>query len=325
MPVLFALGAWWEALNLAVLAHLLLVFPDGRLTTVLARRVVGAGYLLVAVGGLLRVLAYDPSTDGDATYLTCGDCGPNALLLRPAQGLFDGIDLVYRWAGALLTVVVVATLVRNRLASSTARRRALLPAWIALLVAVSLVGWQVLYVAAPGLLGPDASTPALLSDLSEIAVRVTFLVGPLRMRLRRAAVGSAVIEVGADPTPCRLQDVLARLLGDPSLRLGLWSQAAGGYLDPAGRVLRGPYPGSGRSVTAVDGRERPSAVLVHDAALGEDPQLLAAVDAAVPGEHPAAIAGRGPRAGVPCGRLPHPGSGRPGTPAPGVGRAVRCR
>ncbi|MEU1820653.1 histidine kinase [Streptomyces roseifaciens] len=281
VPALFALGAWWEALNLAVLAHLLLVFPDGRLTTVFARRVVACAYLLVAVGGLLRVLAYDPTAESEATYLSCLDCGPNALLFRPGRELFEGIDLVYRWTGALLTVVVVVALVRNWRASSVARRRALMPAWIAILVALALVGWEVLHVAAPRLLGPTASTPTLLSDLSEMAVPVTFVVGLLRMRLRRAAVGSVVIEVGADPTPRRLQDVLAHLLGDPSLRLGLWSEAAGGYLDPAGRALRGPYPGSGKSVTALDDRERPSAVLMHDAALGEDPQLLAAVGASV--------------------------------------------
>ncbi|WP_229844513.1 sensor histidine kinase [Streptomyces cinnamoneus] len=281
VPVLFAVGAWGEALNLAVLAHLFLAFPDGRLTTPLTRRVVVSSYVLVAVGGLLRVLTYDPSLDGSATYLTCGACGPNAFLVHRDPALFEAIDLVYRWVGAGLTVVTVVALIRSWRASCRARRRALMPAWISVVVASSLVGWEVFYVLAPGLLGPGEEAVALLSDLSEIAVPLAFLVGLLRMRLRRSAVGNVVIEVGADPTPRRLQDVLGRLLGDPSLRLGLWADEARAYLDPDGRPLRHTRPGAGLSVTPVGSPGSPSAILVHDATFDDDRELLAAVGASV--------------------------------------------
>lgn len=279
VPLLFALGAWGEALNLAVLAHLLLAFPDGRLATAWDRRVVAGGYGLVAIGGLVRVTVYDPAADGAATYLSCRDCGPNALLLHSGQQLFEAIDLVYRWSGALLTVVCLVALVRRWRVSVPARRRILLPAGVAIAVAVAFVGWEVLYVLAPDALGAANAVLIWPSDASQIAVPIAFLATLLRMRLRRAAVGNLVIEVGADPTPRHMQDVLVRVLGDPSLRLGLPSPTGelGAYVDPDGKPLRLPAPGSGLSATPVEEQ----VVLVHDAALDEDQELMSAVSGSV--------------------------------------------
>lgn len=274
-PLLFALGAWGEALNLAVLAHLLLAFPDGRLPTALDRRVVAGVYGLVAVGGLVRVTLYDPAASGAATYLSCRDCGPNALLLHSDPELFEAVDLVYRWSGALLTVVCLVALVRRWRVSVPARRRILLPAGVAIAIAVAFVGWEVLYLLAPDALGTANAVLTWPSDASQIAVPIAFLAGLLRMRLRRAAVGNLVIEVGADPTPRHLQDVLVRVLGDPSLRLGLPSPPGevSAYVDPDGKPLGLPAPGSGLSTTPVEEQ----VVLVHDAALDEDKELMSAV------------------------------------------------
>ncbi|GAA4955837.1 hypothetical protein GCM10023238_23110 [Streptomyces heliomycini] len=199
VPGLFAVGAWTEALNLAVLAHLLLAYPEGRLTTVTDRRVVSAGYLLVGVGGLIRTLLYDPAAVGTASYLNCRTCGPNALLLHSDPGLFAAVDLGYRWLGVVLTLLCVTRLVSRWRGGGPARRRALIPAWIAVAVAVAFIGWEMLYVLAPGALGPAATALALPSDLSQIAVPFAFLAGLLRMRLRRAAIADLVTEAAAGP------------------------------------------------------------------------------------------------------------------------------
>ncbi|MFB9345906.1 sensor histidine kinase [Streptomyces heliomycini] len=312
VPGLFAVGAWTEALNLAVLAHLLLAYPEGRLTTVTDRRVVSAGYLLVGVGGLIRTLLYDPAAVGTASYLNCRTCGPNALLLHSDPGLFAAVDLGYRWLGVVLTLLCVTRLVSRWRGGGPARRRALIPAWIAVAVAVAFIGWEMLYVLAPGALGPAATALALPSDLSQIAVPFAFLAGLLRMRLRRAAIADLVTEAAAGPGLRHLQEALARALGDPSAQLGLRTEggsAAGSggsgdtdetrgwdgievldavppaYIDPYGRPLFPPALGeTGRSVTPVGDTadEDPhSAVLVHDSALDDEPELLAAAGAAV--------------------------------------------
>ncbi|MEV7087646.1 histidine kinase [Streptomyces sp. NPDC093085] len=251
-PVVFALGAWGEALNLAVLAHLLLAFPEGRVTGARERRTVTAGYALAAVGGLARALLYDPATSSDSSYLACRACDGNALLLLPdatllGTPLFDIVDLTYRCAGALLTLWIFLLLVGRWRASSPARRRMLLPAGVSVALALVFVGWEILYVAVPGALGTPGAVLTVPSDLCQIAVPVSFLLGLLRMRLRRASAGNLVIAAGAEPSPRQLQDVLRQVLGDPSLRLGLSvpGGAPGAYEDPDGRSLPVPVSGSG--------------------------------------------------------------------------------
>ncbi|GGR58877.1 hypothetical protein GCM10015536_74230 [Streptomyces griseomycini] len=291
IPLLFTLGVWGEALNLAVLAHLLLAFPEGRLATALDRAVVVSGYALVAFGGLVRAALYDPALHEDATYLSCRNCRPdlNLLLIRAEPGWFDAVDLGYRWAGALLTVVCLGALVRRWRISRPARRRVLLSAWVSVAIAVAFVGWEVVHLLAPEAMDTADAVLTWPSDASQVLVPIAFLISLLRMRLRRAYVGNLVIEVGADPTPQRLQDTLARLLGDPSLRLGLLSPDVGSsegrgpaYVDPAGQALPLPPPGSGASTTVVDeSAGTPTVVLVHDAALEEDGKLLLAVSSSV--------------------------------------------
>ncbi|GHF06888.1 sensor histidine kinase [Streptomyces fumanus] len=320
VPIVFALGAWGEALNLAVLAHLLLVYPEGRADDRSERWVIRTGYALVAVGGLVRTLAYDPAVEGaDASYLACGRCGPNALLLVHDHRFFAVADLAYRWAGVVLTVAVLVSLVRRWRTSGLARRRILLPAWVAVALAVAFVGWEVLHVLTPDTLAGADTYLTVPSDLSQVAVPVTFLIGLLRMRLRRASVGGLVIAAGDDPTPRRLQEELRRALGDPTLRLALCSGSTGRhgavFTDPGGAPVRiasgavgpstaddgrdatadsgsrdaesmevAPYRAGprGQAVTVVrDGRGAPEALLVHDSALHSDPHLMRAVSAAL--------------------------------------------
>ncbi|MFD2766542.1 ATP-binding protein [Micromonospora eburnea] len=283
VPALFAVGAWLEALNMAILVHLLLAFPYGRLGSRAPRALVGAGYALVAAGGLVRATVLDPATSSGASYLSCPDCGPNALLLVSDADLFTTIDLAYRGLGGVLTVAALVLVVRRWLGSSPVRRRALLPVWAAALVAVAFLGWDVAYLLAPGLFeAPGQPVVLLASDVSEVAVPFAFLVLLLHVRLRHAELGNLVIEIsGTEPDPQRLHGLLVRVLGDASLRLGVWHSGTAHYLDPHGRRLDTPPPGDPAMATYVDGRGQPLALLVHDPALGDDPQLLAAASAAV--------------------------------------------
>ncbi|MEV0093653.1 histidine kinase [Streptomyces sp. NPDC050738] len=278
VPALFAVGAWWEALNMAVLVHLVLAFPDGRVASAPARRLVGFTYGLVAVGGLLRTLAFDPGVSTDATYLACHGCGPNPLLVPGAAHLFDAVDAGYRAIGWAISLVMVVALVRRWRHASVARRRALLPAWIAVAIVTVFLLWDLVHYVLPALSGPVESGVLLLSDLAQAAVPLAFLAGLLRMQLQRAEVGGLVIEVGADPDPARLREALARVLGDPGLRLGLWQEEQGGYAGADGRPVRE----EGAGTTRVDSsRGTPLALLLHDPALAEDPELLEAVGAAL--------------------------------------------
>ena len=56
---MFRVGLWFEALSQAILVHLILAFPNGRLTSPPARLVAGAAYANVVVLGFLRAATFD--------------------------------------------------------------------------------------------------------------------------------------------------------------------------------------------------------------------------------------------------------------------------
>ncbi|GAA2135963.1 sensor histidine kinase [Streptomyces synnematoformans] len=277
VPALFAAGAWWEGLNVAVLAHLVLAYPDGRTDSPAARRLVLMSYGLVASGGLLRTLAFDPAARPDGSYLTCRDCGPNPLFVPALGDLFPAVDAGYRAAGWAISLAVVAVVVRRWRRASVARRRALLPAWLAVLVATSFLLWDVLVVLVPAGQPVEGAVGAL-SDVAQTAVPLAFLAGLLRMRLQRAEVGGLVMEVGGAPDPGRLREALVPVLGDPGLRLGVWRPEEGAYVDAAGEPVEEAAAGSTR-IDAAGGT--PLALLRHDPAVAEDAELLGSAVAAL--------------------------------------------
>jgi hypothetical protein len=180
LSLLVGAGAWLESLNDAVLAHLVLSFPTGRLEGRLARLLVGVAYAVVLVVGLLRAMTFDPATDGWATYLSCPRCGPNALLVDPNPALFAAIDLSYRCLGGALAVACAATVARRWLASSGPARRALLPTWTVILVGAMFIGWDLLRTLEPGTFGEASQPMQWAADLSQLAIPLAFLWGLLR-------------------------------------------------------------------------------------------------------------------------------------------------
>ena len=128
---------------------------------------------------------------------------------------------------------------------------------------------------------------------------LVFLVGLVHARLARSAVADLVVELRADPAPADLRDALARALRDPSLTLAYWLPDFGSYADLDGRPVDVPAT-DGRSATMIDREGEHVAVLLHDRALEDEPELLAGVGAAAehrPRERSAAGRARGPPGG----------------------------
>lgn len=120
------------------------------------------------------------------------------------------------------------------------------------------------------------------ADLALLLHQVTVcLVATLVVTLgRRPAVASVtdqVVELGEAGS---LREALASTLADPSLQVG-YAMADGGYVDHLGQVIYVPASGEGgRQATFVRREGAPFAVLVHDPATLDDPDLRAAVTAA---------------------------------------------
>ena len=71
-------------------------------------------------------------------------------------------------------------------------------------------------------------------------VPVGFVTGQLESERRHATAGRLVIELGQNPAPGELEHPLRAVLRDPTLTVLHWSDAAGAYLDAAGRPV--PLP-----------------------------------------------------------------------------------
>jgi signal transduction histidine kinase len=80
------------------------------------------------------------------------------------------------------------------------------------------------------------------------------------------------------PSLRELERMLRGPLGDPGLRLGFWHPITRDWVGHDGAVLDSPKPG--QTLTEVDRDGRPAAAIVHDAQLGEDPELVQAAGAA---------------------------------------------
>jgi hypothetical protein len=163
-PVGFTLYLLLASLPVAILAHLIAVFPDGRATTRLQRVFIVANYATTVPLAFVQLLLVDPG------QLRCAECP--AVLLRTGGShrygevvvaVSDLLDLVL--AGLLLWIVVT----RWRRAPAP-RRRSLAP------VAQVAVVLLVLYITRQALRAVMPSPPAWIDGALDLAVLTTLML-----------------------------------------------------------------------------------------------------------------------------------------------------
>jgi signal transduction histidine kinase len=294
VPVLFALGFSLRRLAAAILMHLIISYPSGRLTSRLERFVVTVGYSWAVLDGFARVVTYNPSTypytdpsiyKFSQLFVHCPTCpaphGPieNPFLLYNNQHVFEILSRIFQGTGAVLFLIVLGMIIGRWRKSSGPARRALAPAWLSAVVFVvgtASAGAEAVGVLSKATHGSWAGRFSLVSLL----VPVGFLVGLLRMRLASAAVSELVVQLDQTRSPETLQDVLARTLKDPSLQIAFWSDDMEDYVDLEGRPVQLPAADSYRAVTLVECKGAPLAAMIHDPALADERELVRAVAAA---------------------------------------------
>ena len=255
----------------AVLAHLVLAFPDGRLHSTLERVLVAGAYLNAAVLQVVMLMFMDIGNVGGCP------CPSNVLFVRDDMTLHSTLMDAERYAGIAIGVGVAGVLVRRWWSASPLLRRALAPILITGGVTSALLG--AMLVAEQTGSGAHANLESA-ARLALATVPLAYLFGLVRARLARAGISELVMELGRAPEPAHLRDALARALHDPTLELGYWLPDSGEYADVDGRRLS-VTPAPTRAVTMLERRGHKVAALVHDAALSEDLALLDAVSSAV--------------------------------------------
>lgn len=119
----------------------------------------------------------------------------------------------------------------------------------------------------------------LLYDGVVTSVAILLLLDLLYGRWVDSTVADLVVGLG-DAESVSLRDQLRRAMGDSSVEIGYWIPEQETYVDDAGNPVDVPRNGETRSVTVIRDGEQPLAVLVHDAVVGQDQQLMAAVSTA---------------------------------------------
>jgi signal transduction histidine kinase len=259
--LVFTIGIALDGLYGALLGHLLIAFPTGRLATRAERLLVTGIYLTVTVLQLPALLFEDT------------DEPRNLLMVESNQDLSDLLD-------ALQFVVAFALIVASFVI--VARRRAqVAPAQRPVLAPVLWTGGATLAALTVALTFDAVGSPKEGLERLSLALFATvpfgFLVGGLRTRLAHgAAVSRLIARLGQVPGEHALRAALAEALGDPSLRLAYWLPDSERFVDAAGR----PFPMPERGWTAVELHGRRVAAIVHDPALDEEPQLVRTAGAA---------------------------------------------
>jgi signal transduction histidine kinase len=260
-PLAFTLVLLFGELWIALYAALILSFvTGGRLTTRIDLILVGA----FIVG--LFVLQF-------AVQLFLPD-ERNLLLVWPDAGIATALVKI-QWAVLALASlgVVAVTADRWRLASRP-RRRALLPSLGGSLSAL-------LYAANLATLIAGSPSEVLMSALNAalLTVPAALVWGLLRSRLARSGLAELFRELGT-LRGVRLEAGLAKVLGDPALVLAYRVPGERSYMDGRGQPVALPVGGGDCAAAPVERDGRELAMLIYDASLDDDPELVSAVAAA---------------------------------------------
>jgi signal transduction histidine kinase len=245
--VAFFVGVAFKTFYLAVLGHLLVTYPSGRITSRWQRVVVSVAYLLtvpVNVGYLLVSPVDGPQ---------------NIVVIREVSSpRVPAVAVVVMISAIVLFSALLARMITRWLRSGSVARRDLGPVvWGAAAIGLTVV---VTYLAA--LLGLPPAVQVALQWSTEVVLvgwPLALLYGLLRARLDRSAVGDLAVSLGAG-LPDDLRSVLARTLHDPSLE-----------------IVYGEVAPTTRGVTYLEAGGTRLAALVHDPAL--DPGFVRAVAA----------------------------------------------
>jgi signal transduction histidine kinase len=198
----------------------------------------------------------------------------NLLLVSPDADIASALVKLQLTALSLASLTVVFVIGSRWRAASRPRRRVLLPSLGGALCGVLYAAWLTSIVVESPVVPLD-----WLLNTALLTVPAALLWGLLRSRLARGGLADLFRELGT-LRGVRLEEGLAKVLGDPGLVLAYRVPGELSYIDGRGQPVELPAPGGDRVAAPVERDGRELAMLLHDRSLDDDPELVDAVAAA---------------------------------------------
>ncbi|HWF74848.1 MAG TPA: histidine kinase [Solirubrobacteraceae bacterium] len=263
-PALVAAGLILGQAPIAVILHILLAFPSGRLRGRRDRALVLAGYLVT--------IAIEPPQ-----YLFTHVSGPGGVLQVANQPDLIEIDRwIQRGLGAMI-IVATAFVLASRLRRATPLQRRVL----ALLYSYGIAAILFLELAV-NVLGPlfdwGPITVFVLQISALAGIPVAFVLGVFRGDFARTAeIDELGTWLGArDGARPALREALAQTLGDDSVELLFWLPERDRYVDAGGQAAELPEGRSGRAAVEIELGGSLVGAIAYDAVLIVEPELVRA-------------------------------------------------
>ena len=277
--VAFTLGRVALAVFVVFTAYVFVCFPRDHLGSDIGGWFIRALALISAVvWALVLALTQDLPVGGPLAQCT-GECPPNALQLVDTSATVAGaLTTAVSVISALALAGVTGVLVAKARSPNRLRRRAVEPLlWIMSAIVLAYAAYTALRQV--GIAGTEV--PGAIIIAAFLSMPVGMLVGQIRGRVFAATrLGSLVVGAGSIPvTPQRVESLIADALGDPMLRLLLWSPARDAYVDVSGLPVQLPVEDVDRAVTPVSRDGRPLAALIHDRGLDQGQGMIEGVAA----------------------------------------------
>lgn len=258
-PILAAVGAITATTVLGVTFHLLLAFPSGRLIGTASKWTVAGGYVV-------SIVLQAP------LYLFGGDrFTPTLMLADRPDWVVIGV-WVQRCAGLAVTIAATTILVGHLRRASAAQQRVMIPLYCYAI-------FTVLFEPAAGTLSeilfPEVPWIGIAAQMTVLAgVPIAFVLAVLRGGFARTG---ELEELGgwlgtAEAVRPAVEDAVARVLGDASLRVLFWLDERGALADADGRPAL-PEPGPARARAAITLHGRLVGAIDYDSTLIADPSL----------------------------------------------------
>ncbi len=280
-PLLHSIGVFGDFPSFVLAYYVVFAFPEGRLAG-WPERLLLAGWALTFLT-FFPYLLFSPVVSGGGPIAGCNAaCPTNAFMIADRPTIADPFGSEFSYVTIAVGAATLAFLFYRLVTATRPRRRALTPVYaLAMMLTVPVL---IFHGVVTHHLDLDPSTISHIGwfvTVGRALLPYGFVLSIVVSTFFAAtALKKIVSRLVESPSAAQLRTTLADALDDPSLELGFRLEQAGGFVDSSGKPLPSTPP-AGQSSTPVTQNGETVAVIMHDAALDTDPELVAAAGQAL--------------------------------------------